>query len=416
MVVTAEKPGRVERARTATYVAFAGSGMATASWAARIPQVRDHLRLTSSALGLLLLATAVGSLLALPASGRLVDRFGSRQVVTASSWLLTSGFLLIAIGYRLGEAPVAVGLFVFGFANGTWDVAMNVQGARVERLLGRSVMSRFHAGFSLGTVGGALVGAGVVALGVPVAPHLAAVSVVVAGCVSFAARAMLPDGVGRVPETAGEPASRPGAAAAWLSPRTLLIGVFVLAFAFAEGTGNDWIGVAMIDGYGRSAALGTLAFAVFLAAMTTGRWFGTTLLDRFGRVLVTRCLAVLATAGVIGFAVGPTLPFVFAGALLWGLGTSLGFPVGMSAGADDPERAAAHVSVIASIGYCAFLGGPPLIGFLAHAYGIRHAITTIAVLLAVATLIASAVAPPRAPQQPAAGGSRATDGDTDARV
>ena len=136
--------------------------------------------------------------------------------------------------------------------------------------------------------------------------------------------------------------------------------------------------------------------------MTTGRWFGTGLLDRFGRVTVTRCLAVLATLGVVLFAVGPSLPVAFAGALLWGLGTSLGFPVGMSAGADDSRRAAVNVSVIASIGYCAFLGGPPLIGFLGHAYGVRHAVTAVAAMLAVAALIASVVKPPgRAPTLPA---------------
>ena len=183
----------VQRARTATYVAFAGSGMAGASWATRIPQVRDHLHLDSSALGLMLLSIAVGSVLALPVSGHLTDRFGSRRVVIASAWLLAFAFLLVAVGYRFGEAPVVAGLFLFGFACGTWDVAMNVQGALVERLLGRSIMSRFHAGFSLGTVAGALAGAAVVALRVPVAPHLVAIALVVAVCVPMAARAMLPD-------------------------------------------------------------------------------------------------------------------------------------------------------------------------------------------------------------------------------
>ncbi len=385
----------VHRARAATYVAFAGAGLAGASWAARIPQVRDHLRLDNSALGLMLLSIAVGSVLALPASGHIVDRFGSRRTVVAMACLLSAAFVLISIGYLFGEAPVVVGLFLFGFANGGWDVAMNVQGALVERLLGRSVMSRFHAGFSLGTVAGALVGAAMVVLRVPVTAHLIGVAVVMAVCIPLSARGMLSDRANDA-EADAHQAPRSSVLAAWKSPRTLLIGVFVLAFAFAEGTGNDWINIAVIDGYRAPAALGTLAFAVFLAAMTAGRWFGTSLLDRYGRTPVVRVLAVIATVGVLLFAVGPTIPVAFVGALLWGLGTSLGFPVGMSAGADDPRQAAARVSVIASIGYCAFLGGPPLVGFLGHSYGVRHAVTTVAAMLVVAALIAAVVRPPAA--------------------
>jgi MFS family permease len=82
-----------------------------------------------------------------------------------------------------------------------------------------------------------------------------------------------------------------------------------------------------------------------------------------------------------------------AGTLLWGLGASLGFPVGMSAGGDDPRRAAARVSVIASIGYCAFLAGPPTIGFLGNHISVLRALVIVAVLLGVAALVAASVRP-----------------------
>jgi MFS family permease len=173
----------------------------------------------------------------------------------------------------------------------------------------------------------------------------------------------------------------------------LLIGVFVLAFAFTEGAGIDWISVATIDGYGAPATVGTLVFATFLAAMTLGRWFGPGLLDRYGRVPVVRALAAISLAGLLLFVFGAAVPLAFAGALLWGLGASLGFPVGMSAAADDPARAAARVSVTASIGYCAFLGGPPLIGFLGDHFTVRNGLIAVAVLLGVATLIAGAIRP-----------------------
>jgi MFS family permease len=175
----------------------------------------------------------------------------------------------------------------------------------------------------------------------------------------------------------------------------LLIGIFVLAFAFAEGTASDWVAVALVDDYRAPPALGTLAFAVFLAAMTAGRWVGPGLLDRFGRVTVVRSTAALGVVGLAIFVFGGATPLAFVGAALWGAGASLGFPVGMSAGADEPARAAARVSVVASIGYCAFLAGPPVIGFLGQQLTVLRALTTVAVLLAIAALIAGNLRPLR---------------------
>ncbi|GIF05449.1 MFS transporter [Actinoplanes siamensis] len=382
----------VRAATTATYAAFIGSGFAFASWASRIPQIRDRLALDSSELGLVLLAIAAGSLLALPLSGPVVTRIGSSRTVIAMSALLAVGLTTAALGSLAGVAPVVLGLFLLGFANGAWDVAMNVQGTVVERHLGKSVMSRFHAGFSLGTVAGALIGAAMVAARVPVAAHLTVVAALVVAAVAWQARRFVPDHDQTGPAT-GSDTPRVSALAAWREPRTLLIGLFVLAFAFTEGVGNDWISVAAIDGHHVSPALGTLAFAGFLTAMTVGRWFGPGLLDRYGRTPVVRILALIGIAGVALFVFGPSPAYAYAGALLWGLGASLGFPVGMSAGGDDPRRAAARVSVIASVGYCAFLGGPPAIGFLGDHYTVLRALVVVAALLAMAVLIASSVRP-----------------------
>jgi MFS family permease len=192
-------------------------------------------------------------------------------------------------------------------------------------------------------------------------------------------------------ESAGSRAVSP--LRAWTEPRTLLIGVFVLTMAFAEGTANDWLGIAAIDGYGASATVGTVAFGTFLAAMTLGRWFGTGLIDRFGRVRVLRVSAAVAAVGLALVVVGPSLLVAFAGMVMWGLGTALGFPVGMSAAADDPARAAGRVSAVATIGYVAFLAGPPLIGVLGNASGVRHALTVSVGLLVVGVLLAGSTRP-----------------------
>ncbi|WP_426509694.1 MFS transporter [Dactylosporangium sp. McL0621] len=393
MSLTVTAPVDHRPATRATYAAFIWSGVAMASWASRIPQIRDALHLEPSKLGLVLLSIAAGSIVSLLASGHIVARFGSRKTVAVMAALLMVALAGAASGYHLGVAPVVASLLLFGFANGAWDVAMNVQGAVVERAVGRSIMARFHAGFSVGTVAGALLGAAMVALHVPVTLHLTLTALVVGASTAYSVRNFMPDGAS---ETAPADGGLKHTLRFWREPRTLLVGVFVLAFAFAEGTGIDWIGIAVIDGYKAPAAVGTLAFAVFLAAMTVGRWFGPNLLDRYGRVPVVRALAVLTVAGLLLFVFGPNTPIAFLGALLWGVGTSLGFPVGMSAASDDPAYAAPRVSVVASIGYCAFLGGPPLIGFLGDHITVVRALAAVAVLMAVASLAAGAVRPLKA--------------------
>ena len=394
---TAKAPARtgLSAATRATYVAFIGCGFAFASWASRIPQVRDRLHLTPAELGLVLLTIAAGSITALLLAGVIVSRFHSRRTVTAMAALEGAAVAAVALGYLAGVVPVVIGLFVFGFSTAAWDVAMNVQGAAVERRLGRAVMPRFHAGYSIGTVAGALVGAAMVALQVPVTAHLLAVAVGVAVVVPAAVRSFLPDiddpdaGRGATDGT-GTTAS---ALRRWREPRTLLVGVVVLAFAFAEGAGIDWISLSLIDGYRQPAALGTLGFAAFLASMTIGRWFADGLLARYGRVRVIRGQTVLAIVGVLVFVFSPATPLAVAGVLLWGVGASLGFPVGMSAAADDPSAAAGRVSVVASIGYCAFLGGPPLIGYLGQNVTVLRALVAVAVVLALATLVTGALQP-----------------------
>ncbi len=389
---------RLARATRAVYVVFIAAGVCGATWAARVPQIREELGLSPAALGLVLLAIAAGSLVSLPTAGLIVHRLGADRAILAMAGLVALGLAVAGVGVAFGVPPVVVGLFAFGFGAGVWDVAMNVEGAAVEQRLGRSIMSRFHAGFSIGTVGGALVAVVMIALGASVTVHLLLVGVLVVAVVPWTTRSFLPAG----DEPDADAGSTAASAAsevpdhplrAWTEPRTVLIGLFVLTMAFAEGTANDWLGIAAIDGYGASATLGSLAFGTFLAAMTIGRWFGPQLIDRFGRVRVLRVSAALAFSGLCVVVLGPTLLTAFAGTVLWGLGTALGFPVGMSAAADDPKRAAGRVSVVATIGYVAFLAGPPLIGLLGSTHGVLKALSVTAGLLGIGFLLAGVTRP-----------------------
>src|SRR4051794_29462357 len=268
MTATASTQRALRRATLAVYAVFILSGFAFASWASRIPQVRDALELSPRSLGLVLLAIAVGSVSSMPLAGVVVGRLGTARAVALMALIAATGLATAGLGYRVGVVPVVVGLFLLGVGNGTWDVAMNVEGSAVEQAVERAIMPRFHAGFSVGTVAGALVGSAMVALGVSATVHLLAVALIVAVVGPIAVRDFLPHGRARADN--GE---RRNPLKAWTEPRTVLIGVFVFAAAFTEGTGNDWLGVAMIDGYGVAAAIGALTFAVFLGAMTLGPWF-----------------------------------------------------------------------------------------------------------------------------------------------
>ena len=392
---------RAARAVRSTYIAFMGTGFAFSSWASRVPQVRDHFHLTPSTLGVVLLAISAGSVLSLPVSGTIIAQFGSRRTVAGMAVLFGAGLGMVASGLLIGLAVVATGLFLLGFANGAWDVAMNVHGAALERVIGHSILPRFHAAWSLSTVAGALVGAAMVALSVPVPVHLGAVAALVVLVIPMSSQGFLagPErpaadrANGDVYSASVDVRAWRAALVAWREPRTLAIGIFVVAFSFAEGAGNDWINVAVIDGYHVPAEVGSLTLVTFLAAMTVGRWFGPMLLDRYGRVPVVRFLAVTGAIGAALFVVGPATPLAFVGALLWGAGVSLGLPVGLSAAADDPSRAAARVSVVSSVGYAGFLSGPPLLGFLGNQFTVRRALAAVAVLLDLDTMITKVIRP-----------------------
>ena len=376
---------------------FFMNGFGVATWASRIPSVRRDLHLGAGQLGLLLLTVSVGSLLALPSTGHWVQRFGSARVVVVGATLLASGLVVAAVGTGvLASVPVtAAGLFLTGLGIGSWDVSMNVEGAEVERRLGRSVMPRFHAGFSLGTVAGGVIGAVVTFAGIGVVWHVGCLGVVAGVLGAVSVKGFLPDGAHLGQSRQEKRVGPRNPLQAWAEPRTLAIGLLVLAMALTEGVANDWLGVAVVDGYGAPAWLGSAAFATFVAAMTVGRVTGTALLDAFGRVRVLWTSMAVAAAGVFLVVLGHVGMVVVVVIVLWGLGASLGFPVGMSAASDDPAHAAARVSVVATIGYTAFLGGPPLLGFLGSRFGVLDALLVVSVVLLPSALAVPAARPVR---------------------
>src|SRR5665647_2980670 len=365
--IWATPTGDARTASVAVFITFFLSGFNFAGWAARLPAVRDALDFSPNEMGVLLLVAAIGSLLALPMSGVVVQWLGARRTVQVSAGLNTAGLLLASVGVALGSVWLTgIGLSIYGIGTGVWDAAMNLEGAAAEQLLGRSMMPRYHAGFSFGTVTGAGLGAGAAALDVPVIAHLGIALTVSFAVVMFATRHFLPEGTHDAhPDDARGVRGAAKAFNAWGESRTLLIGLVVLA----------------------------AALTVFVTAMTGMRLLGTGLLDRWGRVLVLRLCAALSLVGLLVFALAPTLWLAAIGVVAWGMGAALGFPVGMSAAADDPRRAPARIAVVSTIGYSAFLAGPPLLGMLAEQVGYRHALLAILAPVVVGLFVMHAARP-----------------------
>ncbi|MEV0009443.1 MFS transporter [Streptomyces sp. NPDC051840] len=392
------------RRRTALFLFFLIPGLSVSSWVTRTPDIRDQLDASTTQMGLILFGLSIGSMLSILVSGALVARFGTKPVMGVGTALFVVSIAVIGVGTLASSAPtVTAGLFLFGTGMGGGEVAVNIDGAEVERITGRTVLPTLHGFFSLGTVVGACAGILCTAVEFPVEWHMGIVALLTAGMFGYGIRA-IPSGVGKTkharPAEGGGTA--PARAAVWKDRRLLLIGGIILAMALAEGAANDWLPLLMVDGHGVDPALGSTVYAGFAAAMTLGRFCGSFFIDRFGRALVVRASALSAALGLtlVIFADSPVL--AGAAVLLWGLGASLGFPVALSAAGDSGPDSAARVSLVAMLGYVAFLVGPPSLGFLGDHYGLRAAMLVVLAFVAVAVFLA-----------PAIGGRRTTtDGGT----
>lgn len=399
---TALSRSQYVRWRTAIFAIFLASGLSIATWASRVPDIKLALEVDKAQVGMLLLGAGIASIIGISTSPAIMARTGARLGMMVSILTFASGIALIGIGANvLGSyAVVLIGLVLFGLGNGCVDVMMNVEATAIEQHSGKTILPLFHAFFSFGTVIGAGLGALAAQLQINVFAHTLVIAVLIAviGMVSIA----------NVPrrEEVLDPATDDGekvhwrermhvALSAWREPRTYAIGVVMLGMSFAEGGANDWLALGVAEDHGGGTALGAAALATFSVAMTVVRVFGGPLVDRFGRVAVLRILAVAAASGILLFILAPSLPLVFVGAALWGVGASLGFPLGMSAAADDPAKAAARVSAAATIGYISFLGGPPVLGFISEHIGLLNTLYILVGLVVLSGLFSGAARPLR---------------------
>ncbi|KJQ52472.1 MFS transporter [Microbacterium sp. SA39] len=388
------------RWRTAIFAIFFASGLSIATWASRVPGIKEALELDNAQVGLILLGMGLASIIGISTSPAVMARTGARRGMLLAMLMFAVGIALVGLGANVfGSVPIVLlGMVLFGFGNGCVDVMMNVEATAIEQQMGKTILPVFHALFSFGTVIGAGIGALAAGLSVTVAVHSGIVGalIVVIAVICFFQVPVREAALD--PENHEKPAFRQRmhvALEAWREPRTYLLGVVMLGMSFAEGGANDWIALGTEQGHGFPEGTGAVSLAVFSIGMTVLRLFGGPLVDRFGRVLVLRILAVAAASGILLFILAPNFPLVLVGAALWGVGASLGFPLGMSAAADDPAKAAARVSAAATIGYVAFLGGPPVLGIISEHIGLLNTLFILVVLVVASGLFSGAARPLR---------------------
>jgi fucose permease len=382
----------LRRAAIATAVVFGLNAFLMAGWVVRLPATRDRLHADPAQLGVALLMLGLGSLVAMPWTGRLCARYGSRRIVTVM--LVPSCGALVVLAHLPTVWATGAGLFVLGAGYGAWDVAMNVQASGVDRAVGRDLMPRYHGCWSLGGFVGAGVGTAAAAVGLSLSVHFALVAVVVAVGVLVALRWFVPDA--RVGPTAAAPSRQ----RVLLTRRLVLIGVVTLCATCIEGAAADWLALYLHDGRSTGQAAAAAGFAVFSVAMAVSRFGGTTTIERLGRAGAVRLGGLLAGVGVLATVAAPGVVGAFIGAAAWGAGVAVIFPAAMSAGGETPGRGPEGIATVATIGYGGFLLGPPLIGLLAQHVGLGSALLVLLVLAAGAVALAPAVRPPaREPEE-----------------
>ena len=369
--------------RAAIFSYFFILGAATATWAARLPAIKESLGLSDGQLGLALFAVPAGSVLTLALSGRIADRFGAVRVLRIAGVLTPAA--LIPIGLAGNLAALMVTLAVYGAVAGLLDVSMNACGARLELGYDRPIMSSLHAGYSIAGLAGAGIGGISAWLGIsPLAAFAAAaVALIVLGLLA-APRVVLPP-AGAAPERPDDPPPR---TPRQISAMIWILGLLALCGQVGEGSAGDWSAVYLHADLGAAPGVAAVALGAFSVTMAAGRVAGDRLAARFGPVRLVRASGLVAGLGLAAGLLIGTQAAAIAGFALLGLGLAGIFPQIVTVAARlDPARAGRNIGRIAAVAYSGLLTGPVVIGAIASGVGLRAAL---AVPAAQALLVAAA--------------------------
>ncbi|WP_447506219.1 MFS transporter [Acinetobacter pittii] len=370
--------------RLATRLSFFSLGFATAAWAPLIPFAQQRLNLNHADFGLLLLCMGIGSMIAMPATGALVKRWGCRPLIALALMLLM--VLLPSLTMWSSIVTMAVALFIFGSAAGCLGVAINLQAVVVEKHSVRALMSSFHGMCSLGGLTGAMLVTALLAVGL--SPLMSTLSVVMI---------LLVIGGVAIPSclTSFEQDEKPHEDTTQAPKKLyrtdgiiLLIGMMCFIAFLSEGAAMDWGGIYLTSKYQLNPAFAGLAYTFFALSMTTGRFAGHILLKQWGEKNIVTYSAIGAAIGMAVIVTAPVWQVVVLGYALLGLGCSNIVPVMFSrVGRQNNMPKAAALSLVSTIAYTGSLSGPALIGLIGEWTGLSTVLTGVAVLLFIIALL-----------------------------
>jgi MFS family permease len=373
----------LRQARLAVSVAFLVNGFGFANWAARIPAVKDHVGLSTGALGVALLSSALGAVVAMPLAGALLVRFGSRTLTRLTLALFCVALPLPALAGSLPALMVALALL--GMTTGSLDVSMNAQGVVIEQRYGRPLLAGLHGLWSLGSLVGAPIGGAAAGAGISPLVHLLTVAAVVLVAGMFVTRRLLPGGADH--DRTASRFVRPTRALA-------LLGAIAFCALLSEGAAYDWSTVYLRDSLGSSEGLAVSAYAAFALTMTVGRLVGDRLRARFGSRALLCSAALIAAAGLgAGLALRHTVAAVVGFAVL-GAGLSCIVPIVFgAAGSAGGLPSGPAIAVVSTVGYLGFIAGPPIIGGLGEITSLPVALSLVVALTALAGVMARRLPP-----------------------
>ncbi|VTQ52677.1 Inner membrane protein ybjJ [Campylobacter jejuni] len=363
--------------RVATRAIFFVTGMAMGLWAALVPYAQMRTHSEAGDLGLLLLCLGAGSLLSMLGSGRIIGRFGCRAVIIAAVVLYC--LMLPLLAFFSDIWLLALSLFIFGMGIGLADVAVNVQGTLVEQAADKPLMSGFHCLWSVGGIAGAGGGALLLSAGVsPLGSTFCAVALV-AVVTAYSFRGMLPFGAHEEDACEGKPKARPNF-------RLMLMAVMAMICFMAEGAVLDWGGVFLTRERGLALEHAGWGFAVFAVAMSLMRLTGDAIVSALGRKRILIVGGVLGIAGYLMVVLLPGWILPLCGFALVGIGAANIVPVLITlAGQEKVMPVNMSVAMVATLGYLGVLGGPALIGFIAHLSSLYVAFSAVAAAFLVIT-------------------------------
>ncbi|MGB3587857.1 MAG: MFS transporter [Tunicatimonas sp.] len=373
----------LQKSRIAVSVVFFVNGAGFASWVPHIPLIRQRFEMSESELGLTLLIIAIGAIIAMPVAGGIIEKIGSKRVVSFAS----VGFCLLLAVLLLMPNYLSLGilLFLFGMVNGSMDVAMNSHGVLVEQKYGRAIMSSFHGLFSTGGLVGAGLASAFLALGFTPAQHMLFVLSILLVLVLIALRFLLPaENIVKDTSQKKEPLLVfPSQKLVWY---LALLGFFIL---MVEGAMADWTAIHIMDLPNATASLAAMGFAGFSLTMAIGRLLGDKIIRVVGHSKVLRFGSVVAALGLLIVVLVPQVWGAVVGFGLVGVGLSNVVPIIFSsAGYANPDAPGRGIAAVTTMGYFGFLIGPPLIGFIAEGISLNGAWLMLTIFLGLVVVLA----------------------------